>query len=135
MSRTLDVFLFALAASALVGCGGVSTRPYVGGRFEMDEASFYSTLSEAVRRQGYALEEDDAWRGRLSVSAHTTGSRGRTAHFVVQCYRPGWFQVTAEGTAVRRSGDTIAMPGDMYREYRDFSVALVEAFGAGSEGP
>jgi hypothetical protein len=135
MSRALILLLVSLAASAILGCGGVSTRPYVGGRFEMDEASFYSTLAQAVRRQGYVLEEDVAWRGRMSVSAHTTGSRGRTAHFVVQCYRPGWFQVTAEGTAVRRSGDSMGMSGDMFREYRDFSVALVDAFDAGSEGP
>lgn len=127
--------LALVATCALVGCGGASSRPYVGGRFDLDEAQFFTVVSEAARGHGYPLEEEDPAAGRFAVTAHTSSSRGRTARFVVQCYRPGWFQVTAEGSAVRRSGETMSMSGDLFEEYRSFSIALVEAFGPIREDP
>lgn len=120
-----SVALAGLFLSA--GCGGASTRPFVGGPFPRPDAQLFATVTEAARSHGYILEEEDPARGRFSVEAHTTGSRGQSAHFIVQCYSPGWFQITAEGSAVRRQASTMSMSGDLYTEYRDFSIALVES--------
>lgn len=134
ITKLIPWLAFALLVT-IAGCGGTSTLPYVGGPFTRPDAQLFSGVVERARSQGYLLEEEDAARGRFSVQAHTTGSRGQTAHFIVQCYQPGWFQVTAEGSAVRRHGEAMTMSGDLFGEYQTFSMALVEGFLPHTEAP
>ena len=84
------------AAAAITGCGGASTRAFVGGPYTLAEPDFFAHVTESARSHGYTIVEEDAARGRFVVSAHTTGPRGQTARFIVQCYRPGWLQVTLD---------------------------------------
>jgi hypothetical protein len=117
-----------LALAILLGaCGGVSTRPYVAGPYTLPQAAFFDRLAEATRSNGYEVTTSDPASGRLAVLARTTLPRNQRASFVVQCYRPGWFQVTVEGPSIRRAGDQMSMPGTLFEEYRDFTLALMAA--------
>ncbi len=122
----------ALAALLLVSaCGAASTRPYVAGPYVTPQETLFRQLTEGTRSAGYELLDEDAARGRFAVRAHTTLSRGQTALFVVQCYSPGWLQVTVEGPSIRRVRDTMSMPGGLHDEYRDFTLALMEGIESG----
>ncbi len=137
MQHVLSVVSLGLALAAS-GCGGTSTRPFVAGPYSLPEHALFERVVEGARSHGYTVADEDAPRGSFVVTAHTTGSRGQTARFIVQCYRPGWFQVTLDGSPVRRTGDTFHMSGALYEEYRDFSVALIEGLvgpGAAAESP
>ena len=130
-SRSVTHTLIALLVMALSACGAVSTRPYVAGPYTTPQETLFQQLTEHARSNGYTPVNEDAARGRFVVQAHTTLSRGQTAQFVVQCYRPGWLQVTVEGPSIRRAGDTMSMPADLHVEYRDLTLALMDGLEAG----
>lgn len=117
--------LLTAALLSLAACGGVTTRPYVAGPYTLPQAAFYERLVEATRSSGYEVTTSDASSGRFAVIARTTLARNQRANFLVQCYRPGWFQVTVEGPSIRRAGDQMSMPGTLFEEYRDFTLALM----------
>lgn len=120
-----------LASIITPGCGGATTRPFVAGPSSIAEGPLFQRAVETARAHGYDVVEENAAGGRFVVQAHTTGNRGQLATFVVQFYRPGWVQITAESSAVRRDGDQMHMSGSLYEEYRDFSVWIAGLVGPG----
>ena len=109
------------SALLLAACGGTSTSVVAGGPYARPQAELFSATVESVRSQGYEVVEADASGGRVTVSAHTTSRLG-TPSFVVQCYSPGWVQISMEGPGVRRQGDQLIVPGALFREYREFAA-------------
>ncbi|MBN8615843.1 MAG: hypothetical protein J0L92_34940 [Deltaproteobacteria bacterium] len=118
----------ALAAIGLLSaCGNATTLPYVAGPYTLEQHSFFEQLTSASRSRGYDLQSADVERGVFAVQAHTTLARSQHATFVVQCYRPGWFQIRVEGPSIRRTGDEMSMPSGLFEEYRDYTLALMES--------
>lgn len=120
--------LLASAALALLcACGVATTRPYVAGPYTLAQETFFEHLTGASRSRGYDLQSADVERGVFVVQAHTTLARNQRATFVVQCYRPGWFQIRVDGPSIRRTGDEMSMPSGLFEEYRDYTLALMES--------
>lgn len=122
-----------LTMLAAVGCGGATTRPLVAGPYTLrSEPELFERVVEAARSHGYEVSESDPVRGRFAVRAHTSGPRNLPAAFVVQCYRPGWIEVTAAASFIRMEHGAMRMPGSLYEEYRDFALALMRELEGGS---
>ena len=126
--------VLALSLALVAGCGGATTLPFVGGPSTLPDAELFQHATETARAHGYNRVEESPASGRFAVQAHTTGSRGQTANFVVQFYRPGWVQVTAESTAVRREGDRMHMSGSLYTEFQEFAVWITAPLAPGASG-
>lgn len=126
------LLLAALVLAA--GCGGATTLPFVGGPSSRPAPELFQHATETARAHGYTLLSEDPGTGRFTVQAHTTGNRGQTATFVVQFYQPGWVQITAESSLVRRDGDRMHMPGALFEELRDFSVWVAGPLGSDGAG-